>query len=288
MCSTQKSQVPTCFCQLPEGTGGPGRGAAGQVWKCRPWAGAVGGGEAALPLTPLPFARSHCIQQILEAVLHCHQMGVVHRDLKVSVSPQPPSVPLPSSWGPHSLGVALAWWVLGSHWDLAGLGDPLSSEHSQLPSPFPGDVLVSPDCGTVLCCWGLTAAPMGAVNWWGRGHGVGAAQLGWGWLRAGHEGMVVGHGGGTRRGDTGGCWFEASETRGDPELAMELCHPAPWAIGRGHPWPQPHSTELADGSMAAVKPLHLPRPCSLSPLCPVLSVPSRRTCSWPASAKGRR
>uniref|UniRef100_A0A803V344 calcium/calmodulin-dependent protein kinase n=1 Tax=Ficedula albicollis TaxID=59894 RepID=A0A803V344_FICAL len=35
-----------------------------------------------VPLTPLPFARSHCIQQILEAVLHCHQMGVVHRDLK--------------------------------------------------------------------------------------------------------------------------------------------------------------------------------------------------------------
>ena len=30
---------------------------------------------------------SHCIQQILESVNHCHTNGIVHRDLKVRVYP---------------------------------------------------------------------------------------------------------------------------------------------------------------------------------------------------------
>lgn len=32
----------------------------------------------------LSLLHSHCIQQILESVNHCHINGIVHRDLKVS------------------------------------------------------------------------------------------------------------------------------------------------------------------------------------------------------------
>lgn len=33
-----------------------------------------------------PAAHSHCIQQILESVHHCHVNGIVHRDLKVCMT----------------------------------------------------------------------------------------------------------------------------------------------------------------------------------------------------------
>lgn len=57
---------------------------------------------------------SHCIQQILESVQHCHSIGIVHRDLKVRNN---------SSWS-HSKSWQFKTEVLMAKWQCTCLSLP--------------------------------------------------------------------------------------------------------------------------------------------------------------------